>query len=224
MRFLKLLIITILIVSCYTKRKGNLNSVEFAVNTNLSQNEIDSIERENYYGYDSLDLGEYLSKFGHLIQLQGSKSGSLYRIKVKTKDNRNRLFEITDNSYISNHAQILWDNDEFIFIRTACGTECWLAIVLSLKGKMQKREYYNYLYEDSLKNQILYLSETDWNSIIFKDLSTEKQDSQVLDLCEKPTLPFFSIDTTIYKEPNSIEVIYKGKDCDKTKVRTFKLE
>lgn len=52
---------------------------------------------ESYYGYDSLDLGEYQTKFGHLIQLQGSKSGSLYRIKVKTKDNRTRLFEITDN-------------------------------------------------------------------------------------------------------------------------------
>jgi hypothetical protein len=201
-----------------------LNKFETSIVEKLSKSQLDSIEMESYYGYDSLDLGEYQTKFGHLIQLQGSKSGSLYRIKVKTKDNRNRLFEITDNSYISNHAQILWDNDEFIFIRTACGTECWLAIVLSLKGKMQKREYYNYLYEDSLKNQILYLSETDWNSIIFKDLSTEKQDSQVLDLCEKPTLPFFSIDTTIYKEPNSIEVIYKGKDCDKTKVRTFKLE
>ena len=201
-----------------------MNKFETSIVGKLSKSQLDSIEMERYYGYDSLDLGEYQTKFGHLIQLQGSKSGSLYRIKVKTKDNRNRLFEITDNSYISNHAQILWDNDEFIFIRTACGTECWLAIVLSLKGKMQKREYYNYLYEDSLKNQILYLSETEWNSIIFKDLSTEKQDSQVLDLCEKPTLPFFSIDTTIYKEPNSIEVIYKGKDCDKTKVRTFKLE
>ena len=86
MRVFKLLILTILLVSCYTKRNGNLNSAEFAVNKNLSQNEIDSIERESYYGYDSLDLGEYLSNFGHLIQLQGSKSGNFYRIKVKTKD------------------------------------------------------------------------------------------------------------------------------------------
>jgi hypothetical protein len=181
----------VLIVSCHTKRKGNLNSAGFEVIKNLSQNEIDSIERENYYGYDSLNLGEYLSKFGHLIQLQGSKSGSLYRIKVKTQDNRTGLFEITDNPYISNHAQILWDNEEFIFIRTASGTAYRFAIVLSLKGKMQKKEYHNYLYEDSLKNQILYVSETDWNSIIFKDLSTEKQDSQVLDLCDKPTIPIF---------------------------------
>jgi hypothetical protein len=213
-------LIFILLLSCQFKR----NSYDINIVEKLSKSQLDSIEMKSYYGYDSLDLGEYQTKFGHLIQLQGSKSGSLYRIKVKTKDNRTRLFKITDNPYISNHAQILWDNDEFIFIRTACGTECWLAIVLSLKGKMQKREYYNYLYEDSLKNQILYLSETDWNSIIFKDLSTEKQDSQFLDLCDKATIPIFSIDTTIYKEPNSIEVLYKGKDCDKTKVRTFKLE
>ena len=34
---------------------------------------------ESYYGYDSLDLGEYQTKFGHLIQLQGNKSGSVLR-------------------------------------------------------------------------------------------------------------------------------------------------
>lgn len=224
MRDFQIIIFTLLLISCFPQSKPNLNPEVFGNSKKLNQIQIDSIEMESYYRYDSIEIGQYVSKFGHSIHLQGSKSGSLYRIKVKTKDNRTGLFEITDNPYLSNHAQILWDNEEFIFIRTACGTGCSLAIVLSLNGTMQKKEYYNYLYEDSLKNQILYVSETDWNSLIFKDLLTEKQDSQVLDLCDKPTIPIFSIDTTIYKEPNSIEVIYKGKDCDKTKVRTFKLE
>jgi hypothetical protein len=93
MKPFQLYLIFILLLSCQFKR----NSYDINIEEKLSKSQLDSIEMESYYGYDSLDLGEYQTKFGHLIQLQGSKSGSLYRIKVKTKDNRTRLFEITDN-------------------------------------------------------------------------------------------------------------------------------
>ena len=79
MRLFKIYLIFILLLSCQFKRNSKLNKFETSIVEKLSKSQLDSIEMESYYGYDSLDLGEYQTKFGHLIQLQGNKSGSVLR-------------------------------------------------------------------------------------------------------------------------------------------------
>ncbi len=79
MRLFKLYLIFILLLSCQFKRNSKLNKFETSIVEKLCKSQLDSIEMESYYGYDSLDLGEYQTKFGHLIQLQGNKSGSVLR-------------------------------------------------------------------------------------------------------------------------------------------------
>lgn len=217
--------ISCLILSCEEK-KSNIEKVvqKETVQIELTQEQKDSIEEEKYWGYDTLLLDEYVSDNGNEIKLRGSQSRFLYRISVKSNEGFEKDFDIAENSYIANHSSILWDNDDFIFVRYGCGSPCWGGKVLSLNRDEEIRDFVMYIYEDSINNLVVFTDTLDWDFLILEDLSTGEQKKEKFDFCEKASIPHWIIDTVTFVEPRTVEVKYKSKGCEEIKKKKIKIE
>jgi len=189
---------------------------------NLTEKQLDSIEAI-YYEYDTLLLEEYISENGHTIKKRGSLSRFLYRISTKSKKGIKRDFDITDNSYVASHSTILWDNEDFIFVRYGCGSPCWGGLVLSLNNEDEIKDFEMYLYEDSLNNLVVYPDE-DWENLVLENFSTGQTQKEKFEFCEKLSLPLYAIEEVINKSPKSVEVIYTTSGCELTKKKIIEIK
>ncbi|MEO0685364.1 MAG: hypothetical protein AAFY76_10060 [Cyanobacteria bacterium J06649_11] len=167
---------------------------------------------ENFYGYDTLLIKKYLSESGHEINLRGSKSRDVYSINVTSKSGQSSTFKIADNWYIASHTYIVWDNDDYIFIRYGCGTNCWGGLVLSLNDNRGIMHYPAYVYSDSIRNLIVYPDSSNQRRIIIENLTNRKQISSELDLCKIAMMPIEMIDS-VYLDARDLFVRYKTENC-----------
>lgn len=213
-----------MILSC---QKKNSNTEKAEINKTVkkvfTQEEKDSIEEAKYYEYDTLLLEKYISDNGHEIQKRGSQSRFLYRITTTSNKGVKRDFDITDNSYVANHSWIVWDNEDFIFVRYGCGSPCWGGLVLNLNSKDEMKDFQMYLYEDSLNNLVVYPDEG-WEHLVLENFSTGKLSKEKFDYCENVSIPIYAIDTIINKSAKSVEVEYTTWGCETKKKKIIEIK
>ncbi len=215
------LTIFLLSISCGEKAKRVENTVEKDL---LSQAEKDSIDEEKYWGYDTLLISEYTSDNGNRIELRGSLSNFLYQVRVTTNKGATKVFDVAENSYIASHSEVLWDNNDFLFVRYGCGSPCWGGKLLSLNDERKILDYSTYVYEDSVKNIVVYPDSTNWNYIIVENFNSEKKKGEIVDFCEKALFPYQAIDTIICKNNNQVKITYRATDCETIKTKTITVE
>ncbi len=214
----------ILIFSCKNvenKKEGEL--LNHKIEDTLIKEQIDSIKRDDFWGYDTLLLKEYKSDDENIIQIRGNESGFIYRISTKSKKGIKKDFDVNSNIYMASHTSILWDNNDYLFIRYGCGSPCWGGKLLSLNNEENIKDYQYYLYEDSLNNLILYPDES-WESLILENFSTKEIRKEKFDFCGESPNPFYVIDTVMNKSSKSVEVKYRTKDCEIKKNKLIEIK
>ncbi len=184
----------------------------------------EDIEREAYFGYDTITIKSFFSKNNHKFTLKGSKSGDTYQIKSESNIGFIKETKLTDSWYIASHSQILWDNDDYLFIRFGCGTSCWGGQIISLNNDDPPREYMNYLYEDSVNNIIVYPDSNDYKIMIFENFDNEKLKLEKIYFCEESVTPIDYISCYSkenkhilifdYEEPNCMTTVKKEIDIE----------
>ena len=173
----------------------------------------EDIEREDYYGFDTLLIKEYISNYGHRIRLEGSKSNDIYRIVVESKQGNKGKFQIAESWYGASHSSILWDNDNYIFVWSGCGTSCWVGQILSLNDHRGILKFPEFLYDDSTRNVIVYPDAVDLEKIIIENFDNQKEISINLNLCDESAIPFMMIDTIYIDKKEILRIRYKKADC-----------
>lgn len=219
-----LFLVVILFFSCEERKDKPISIVKNpSIDKRLTQKQKDSIEEARYWELDTLLLEEYISKNGHTIQKRGSESGFMYSISTTSKKGIAKDFQLTDNSYVASHSFILWDNEDFIFVRYGCGAPCWGGLVLSLNDEKDLKDFQMYLYEDSINNLVVY-PDKGWESLILENFSTNRFQKEKFDFCEQATMPFYVIDTIIKKSPTSVEVEYRSQNCELKKKKIIEIK
>lgn len=136
-----IIIIFCLLLSCQEKKSNIEKTVQKdKIQTTLTHEQKTLIEKEKFYEYDTLLFKKYISDNRNEIKLRGSQSRFLYNILTKSNKGVEKEFDIAENSYIANHSSILWDNDDFVFVRFGCGSPCWGGKVLSLNQDEEIKE------------------------------------------------------------------------------------
>ncbi|MFK7770583.1 MAG: hypothetical protein AB8F94_00535 [Saprospiraceae bacterium] len=183
----------------------------------------EDIATEEFYGLDTLMIKEYKSENGHQIKLEGSKSKNTYRISVKSNKGFSKKFQITENSYIAMHSSILWDNENYLFVKFGCGTSCWGGQILPLNKDKEAKIFMNHLYQDSIRNIIVYPDTSNYKTIILENFDNDKSISLTLDLCEETATPIDYIDCYL-EEEKYIVFKYKKADCEKVIKKKVSIE
>ena len=210
---------TLVCISCH--KRGIAND-----STSSNQEVVkDSIPKEGYWSSDSMLLKEYVTDNGNTIQLRGyyPRLESTYKISTVSQKGFKKSFDITDNEYIANRTSVLWDNEDFVFVRYGCGVPCWGAKVLSLNDNTETEDYLTYLYDDSLNNLIVYPSE-DWEYLILEDFSTKQKTSEKFDSLDYELYPYDAIKNITFKSTKSVEVEYSSKSSAILKKKTIKIK
>ncbi len=183
----------------------------------------EDIERDEFYGFDTLLIKKYKSESGHKIRLEGSKSKDIYRVYVESKQGITNNFKITDNWYIASHASIVWDNDDYIFVNYGCGTSCHGGLILSLNDNRGIIEYQGHIYEDSVRNLVVYPDSNNLQQIVIENFDKQIRISSHLNLCRKSAIPMEMIDTIFITE-NELFVIYNSESCQSKETRNINIE
>ena len=184
----------------------------------------EDLERKDYYGFDTLIIKEYKSENGHQIKLEGSKSEDIYRISVKSNKGILRKFQIAENHYIASHSQIVWDNDNYLFVRFGCGTSCWGGQILPLNKNTEAKIFMNHLYQNSIRNIIVYPDSSNYKRMILENFDNDKYISLNLDLCEKSSTPIDNINCYFEEEENKIVFEYQKSDCEEITKKKIGIE
>ena len=212
-------------MSTFSKQTGLLIAliISFLVIKNCHAQENDTNEK-SIYDYDTLLIKEYTSENGHKIRLEGSRSKDLYRISVESKNGVKKTFNIAESWYIASHSSILWDNEDYIFVNSGCGTVCWIAQVLPLNNNRESLYYHEYIYEDSSKNLIVYPDTVNNEHLIIENFDTQQQIKAKLNICEQTILPILLVDTIYMKNENELLIKYYGDDCQQIQEKSILLE
>ncbi|BDD04461.1 hypothetical protein [Aureibacter tunicatorum] len=215
--------ILLTLLSCRGEKEKNLNSGIQNKEIEIGQKLITEISEEerNFWAYDTLLFKEYTSSYGNKIQLKGSQSRDLYRISTKSKKGFNKNFDLTKNSYIASHSSILWDNDNYLFVRYGCGSPCWGGKILSLNNNQGTRDYKMYLFVDSVKNIIVYPEDGEY--LVLENFAINKRSKVKFEFCQKSPTIYNLIDTIYSTSNKSVTVKYISNDCDKTKIKDINL-
>lgn len=195
--------------------KSNQGETEIAIvkdNISVSVTKEDSLN-EDYFGFDTLLIRQYISDNKNEIILEGSKSKDVYRIVVKNKNGIIKKFQIANNWYGASHSSILWDNDDFVFLRYGCGTSCWGAKVLSLNDSRGILNFPMYFYSDSVRNIVLFPDTIEPGIIRIGNLHSQRSIDLDLKLCDKSAIPILMIDSVYIDNLNNINILYQGPDC-----------
>ena len=182
-------------------------------NNEKKENIIEQTEQfDEYYGFDTLLLEEYVSESGNIIRLLGSKSNDLYQISVINTKGITKKFQIADNHYIASHSYIEWYNEHFIFVRFGCGTGCWAAKILSIDDN-ESKDYYNFIYEDQINNLIIYPDTVNSEFVVIENFQTNKSMKIDLNLCKEYILPIMAIDTVQKINEDKLLFEFSNKSC-----------
>lgn len=174
-----------------------------------------SPDKHSIYDYDTILIREYISDNKNIIRLEGSQIPSfIYRIKNTTLTGNSRSFQVAENSYMANHSSVKWDNDDFIFVHTGCGSPCWYAQVLPLKTNDKIKIYQFYIFQDSITNTIVYPKYDNFSAFIFENFKTGRYKEIHLNICMKCVRPIDAIIDVKSMEKGIIQIIYIGEDCE----------
>ena len=213
--------ITSLFFSC--KEKNNLPIHPKEIIAVHETQKVDTANEKDYFNCDTLLIKKYVSDSGNRIELRGSQSKDLFSISINPKNGKKFNYKLTDNWYIAAHLYIVWDNQDYIFLRYGCGTECWGGRILDVKAKKSIQDYPFYLYTDSIKNFIVYPDTIDMKKIYFENIKTRKKKAVEFDLCEEAVMPILTIDTIFEVEEKKIMVRYTDKNCKLKKEKVIEL-
>ena len=231
-KFLIIITLSILFISCQNdKKQTHPSSLNKNLDTSLSFSSLDtfsppkekfklsqktngtfsdSIDREKYYGFDTITIKKYISDNENVIKLTGSKSGAPYSVSVKAKNGNFRTYQFADTWYIASHTRIQWDNENFILLSYECGTACYNALAIPIKDNSSPLDYPNFIYSDSTSNTILHIKK---NEIIGTNLLTQKQKRIKIDWCIDTPL-FESIKyVDLDSSTGELVVIYYQSNC-----------
>ena len=226
--FIHIILIILIGFGCNGKKELNSiieNQPIEEINEENVPNELtkEDSEREEYYGFDTLLIKEYRSESGHKIKLEGSKSKDIYRIRVESKKGKSNKFKIADNWYIASHSFIVWDNEDYILVRYGCGTGCWGGLILSLNDNRGITDYQGYIYNDSIRNLVVYPDSNNLHQIIIENFDNQKRISSKLDLCQMSAIPMEMVDT-VYVYEKELVVRYKSTNCELKETMKINIE
>jgi len=216
MKFLLIIIFCIYIIGCQrVSLKTNQGEAEIAIEEDniLGSLMKDDSLNEDYFGFDTLFIKQYITDNNNEIKLEGSKSKDIYRIVAKNKNGLIKKFQIANNWYSASHSSILWDNEDFIFIRYGCGTSCWGAKVLSLNDNRGILNFPMYFYSDSVRNIVIFPDTIEPEKILIENLNSQRSIDLELKLCDKSAIPILMIDSVYFDNLNNINILYQGSDC-----------
>lgn len=224
----QIILIVLIVFGCNGKKELNSNVENQPIEEISEENESyeltkEGLEREEFYRFDTLLINEYQSGSGHKIKLEGSKSMDVYRISVESKKGKSNKFKIADNWYIASHSFIVWDNEDYIFVHYGCGTSCRGALILSLNDSRGIIDYQGYIYDDSIRNLVVYPDSTNLNQIIVENFDNQKRISSELNLCEKTTIRMEMVDT-VYVDDKELVMRYKSGDCESKETMKINIE
>lgn len=225
--FTLIISIIFIIFGCIGDREynlqGNNRPTEKTTKKNTADKRInEETKRDEFYGFDTLLIDEYRSESGHKIKSEGSQSKDIYRISVESKKGRTKKFQTANDWYRASHSTILWDNEDYVFVRYGCGTMCWGGLLLSLHDNREIADYPGYIYEDSIRNLIVYPNPADLNQIIIENFDKQKRIFSNLNLCKKSVVPMQMIDTVYLVEEN-LTVRYRMTDCKSKEILTINI-
>ena len=178
---------------------------------------VNALNDNNYFGPDSLLLKTYDSDNGYQVKLRGSASQDIYSISIKRDGQKEVLFSTAEHWYPASHTSIEWDNEDFIFIRQGCGTNCWIGKLLSIKDN-SITEFPQYVYTDSINNIAVVYDEK------FKIIDFKNNNETIIDIeiCNKVMQAYYAIDS-VYIESNHITIDYLTPDCETLDKRKIKM-
>lgn len=195
------------------------NVSDIAVDSTNNIKSKEDLEREAYFGFDTLLVQEYLSANGNKIRLEGSKSKDVYRISVTTKKGVKKKFKIADNWYSASHLTILWDTKDYIFVRYYCGSSCWGGQILSLNDERGILGYPLYLFADSTEKIIVYPDTNNYSELIVENFRTNRSIKESFKFCKKFTMPTDAIDSVYKVNHDMIAVRFKNITCKEVETR-----
>ena len=179
--------------------------------------------RESYYEFDTLLIREFFTESGNHIQLRGSQSEALYRVDVRSKNGPKHKFIISQDWYIASHSKILWDNENYIFVRFGCGTQCWGGKLLSLiDGTSQ--DYLYYLFADSTQDLVVYPDSQNYEKLIIENFYKQSRQEVQLDLCKKSAIRIDMIKEVSIQSINEVIIEYMGESCEKVKKKKIRVK
>jgi len=168
--------------------------------------------REDYYGFDSLLINDYVTDNGNRILLKGSKSGDPYIIEITSSKGINRKYQMADNWYLASHSSVKWDNSDYVFINSGCGTSCWSGIAVSLTS--DKVQYFDsYLSVDSISNIIVYPDTSNFDNLIVEQMVSKKNKTIELKLCNETPVRVNMFEYVNTDQNGEMIVIYKSEEC-----------
>jgi hypothetical protein len=201
-----------LLLSC-SNHDGNVN-VEPSTET-TADIETDSLEiqRQQFYGKDTLLLDEFQTPEGHLIKLRGSQSHDLYQIDVMTASGQLKSFETAEYAYGASHSSIKWINDNYIFVRQGCGTSCWTGLALSLSDDRGIIEIMLPFYSDSI-SEIVIAPDKELEYLEVINLNSDDKQKLDIKICKGATGILYHVKSVERKGDNKYQIRYEDEDED----------